>query len=78
MPSQTLRLAAFHADNIDIGVTLIFGAKRYQLAVGRKMRIRRLSLKAGEPSRCPAPAAHNPDVVGVGECNMVCTDGRRT
>ena len=78
MPRQALGIAAFGRHDIHVGVAGIFAAEGNRSAVRRKVRVRRLALKAREAARETAGSLDHPDVVGVGKRDLRRADGRRS
>src|SRR5262245_25379414 len=70
MPGQTLRLAAFSRQDIDVSVTGVFSAERDPLPVGREVRVRGLALETGQAARHATGPLDDPDVVGVSERDL--------
>jgi hypothetical protein len=51
MPGEALGLAALGRDDVNVGISRVFGAKGDPFAIGGEVRIGSLALEAGEASR---------------------------
>ena len=77
MPRQAFRLAAFGRDDIDVDVARVVATESQPLTVGREVRIGRLSLEAGDAASGSTSTVDGPDVVRVGERDLLGADRRR-
>jgi len=76
-PRQTLRLSAFTRNHVHVGVAGILGSECDRSAVRRKLRIRRLPLKTGQPPSRSARPLHRPEIARVSKGDVCRADGRR-
>src|SRR5512132_3230117 len=65
MPGKPPWLSAFCRRNVDVKISRILATKCDPLPIWREMRIRCLTLEAGEPASTAAGARYRPDVIGV-------------
>src|SRR5262249_37346661 len=70
VPGQTLRLASFGGNDVDVGVAGVFGAEGDPLPVWREVRVRGLALEAGQSARQAPGSLDDPDVVGRCETHL--------
>ena len=82
VPRQALRLAAVVGrgcrvgrHDVHVGVAAVLGAEGDPLAVGGELRVLGFALEAREAPRRAAGAVDDPDIVRVGERNVLFADG---
>ena len=67
MPGESLGITTFGWDQVNIGVTVVFGGKGDLLSVRRKMRKRFFTFIAGETDGRTSGFRHFPKVIGINE-----------
>src|SRR4051812_4222219 len=76
MPRQPFRFATGGGHSVYVCVTGVLTTEGDSQSIGREMRVRCLTLKAGEPSRRPALTVDDPDIIRVSKGDGLRADGR--
>src|SRR5258706_732621 len=77
MPGKPARPSAFCRRHVGVKISGMLTAKRDALSIWREMRIRCLTLEAGEPASTTTGTRYRPNVVGISKGNLGRAHRRR-